>query len=159
MDEHTIEISGSTVRHSPDETSALGKGESGSVSNGIYCFDYVPITENKPSSDRAAAQPEQLAADHTNGKPELTPAADNAPDGGEITNMHGRKESKPAAEMKIRYLTRERQRGEFHRFFPFINAINEKEVTASFHNGILHVTVPKGPATKKNDVEIHYGGV
>jgi hypothetical protein len=41
--------------------------------------------------------------------------------------------------------------------FPFINVIN-REVAASFHGGIFHATIPKGPAVEKNHVEIHYGG-
>jgi HSP20 family molecular chaperone IbpA len=156
LDEHTIEISGSTARH-PTETSGLAKGEDGSVPN-VVSSESVAVTQQNPSSPPtlAAAHAEQLAVEHSNGKP--APAVDDAPDGGELTKTHCHKEAKPAKEMKFRYLTRERQNGEFHRFFPFINAIKEKEVTASFHNGVLHVTVPKGPAIEKNHVEIHYRG-
>ncbi len=167
MDEHTIEISGCTARHNPEETSALGRAEDGSVPNGISRAESVPITQQRPSAPPtlAAAHAEHLATQQklASGKPAPTPtpAADDATDGGELTKTHCQHthEGAPAKkEMKVRYLMRERQSGEFHRFFPFINAIKEKEVTASFHNGILHVTVPKGPVAEKNHVQIYYGG-
>lgn len=156
LDRHTIEISGSTTRHNPDEPEAFEKGEDGSARNGINLADSVPITHNSPSA------PPILAAEEKGAKRKLAPAAevDNTADGGELTKTHcthGHKEAPPAKKMKTRYLTRERQSGKFHRFFPFINAIKEKEVRASFHNGVLHVTVPKGPVGEKNNVEIFHG--
>lgn len=171
MDDHTIEISGSTARHNLSDSSDPDNGAPSDGPNGISRADSVPITQRKPSalSTLAAAHAEHAAAENEqrNGKPSPTPApapapaVDNDTDGGELKKthcQHNREEVTPAKEMKVRYLMRERQSGEFHRFFPFINAIREKEVTASFHNGTLHVTVPKGPVARKNDVEIYYGG-
>jgi HSP20 family molecular chaperone IbpA len=166
LDGHSIEISGSTASHGSDEPEALGNGESRSAQDGISRADSVPVTHNTASAPPtlAAAHAEQLAAEEKefNSGPPPAAEADRASDGGELTKthcMHGQKEVTPAKEMKTRYLTRERQRGKFHRFFPFINAIKEEEVTASFHNGVLHVRVPKGPAGKKNHVEIHHGSL
>lgn len=166
LDGHTIEISGSTAPRGLDEPKVLEKDESGSAQEGISRADSVPVTHNTPSAPPtlAAAHAEQLAAKEKefNSKPAPAAEVDKASDGGELTRthcMHGQKGATPAKETKTRYLTRERQRGKFHRFFTFINSIKEKEVTASFHNGVLHVRVPKGPAGEKNHVEIHHGGL
>lgn len=173
----------------PSSGAAATGGESGDATlDDLARADSVPITQRRQPNappTLAAAHAEDAAAEDARrhrggegavpvedakpdarpvGKQEAKPDADV--DGGELTKthcQHNRAEVEPPAaaekEAKVKYLMRERQSGDFHRLFTFVNAIREREVTARFHDGVLHVTVPKGPmAAKKKAVEVYYGG-
>lgn len=138
IDDRTIEISGSTARHSMDKTLALGNGQ----------------TEMVLAPAHSASDP-SVVVSYANSKP--APTVDKTPDGGELTKTDKHEEAKPATEWKVKHLMTERQSGEFHRIFPFANSIKEREVTASFNNGVLHVTAPKGPGPVKNQIKVYWG--
>lgn len=61
------------------------------------------------------------------------------------------KAERPEPEMEVRYLCRERRTGNFERSFQ-IDDIVEKEVTASYEGGILHIVLPKVPEEENRTV-------
>lgn len=52
------------------------------------------------------------------------------------------------------YLIKERNSSEFKRRFNFSDDIDEKEISATFENGVLEVSIPKKAQTKPVQIEI-----
>jgi len=150
--EHIIEISGSTGRyHGEGKTSELTQTEVIDSSGPFVEIMHKEAAPPMPSYSTATYVP---AINITNGT--------NMMDGCELARSpkHDSEEAKLSEpkEMEVKYLITERQHGAFHRIFTFSNPIKEKEVTAKFDNGILHIKIPKGPAPLKNEVGIYWGG-
>lgn len=162
--DHTIEISGTTLHHHEVESPlASGGGQ-------------TEVTHHEAAAKLSDSHPTSVQPDTefvANGKPAAPGSNGNQAellkdvlDGGELTKTHGHHPDqyhtgKPtvAKETKVKHLMTERQHGEFHRIFTFSNSIKEKEVKAKYENGILHVTVPKGPAPVKNNISVYWGSI
>jgi len=69
-----------------------------------------------------------------------------------------REDKKLATEESPKRLISERVLGEFHRSFSFAKPIITSGVTATVHDGVLKVVVPKGPAPKEKAVPVTYMG-
>lgn len=62
----------------------------------------------------------------------------------------GGKREDVSEEKKDNYIKKERHYGEFSRNFRLDN-VNEKEISAKFENGVLHVTLPKIEKKSKDE--------
>lgn len=154
--DHTIEISGTTLHHhGVDNTTAPGSGQA-EVTHPEASAEVVVSNPTSAQPNIIFLANGKSAASMSNSK-QAAPPNDMA-DGGELTKTHGHNSEQPHKETQVKHLMTERQHGEFHRIFPFANSIKEKEVRATYDNGILHVTVPKGPAPVRNKISVYWGG-
>lgn len=68
---------------------------------------------------------------------------------GYLTIRAERKAEKEEKDKKDRYIRRERSYGTYSRSFD-ISGIDSKEITASYHDGVLTMTLPKEQEKKEN---------
>ena len=75
-----------------------------------------------------------------------------------ILTIRGEKrEERKEEDENRRYHLWERSYGSFQRSFTLPRTVNADDIAAEFHNGLLHVRMPKAPEAKSRRIEIGSG--
>lgn len=111
----------------------------------------APVVSQSPNAPDSSAAVHQTPHEH---KPEIARFGDVLDPHGSF--VHGPKDG-ASWKPKVKYLIAERQFGQFHRAFHFLNPIKKDEVSARMDNGILHITAPKAAVPPPTKIEIKKG--
>lgn len=72
-----------------------------------------------------------------------------------VLTISGEKsETRASEDEELKYHVVERSYGSFRRAFTLPRTVDAEKISASFDNGVLHVTLPKAPESKSRRIEI-----
>ena len=142
-DEHTLVVSGRTVRERTQASEGDVKGKGKAIEAEAAAPETGHASDSETGSNYHKPTVEDDNEEFVDVASESNTAATPATAATEVA-----KSAEPQAPAKqqqpsSRYWVNERSVGEFRRSFTFAGHVNQDAVTASLNNGLLNITVPK----------------